>query len=297
LSPGATWTWNGARYFLVPSAGSGPLSNAADMAYDRNRGVIVLWDHGCANMVMGFQGGCAAHVNRTWTWDGAGWKAESPKSAPEEIGQGAMVYDSRSGQVVYVNGEGHAWTWTGADWMTLAMPGGPRIARRGSGPAATTFVVGYDEGRSLLVFVTSTSTWLWDGTTWSEVRSGIGLGEAGAETRLVYDRAHNALVYVGSRLTWTWDGRLWQRHDQPAIAAGALGYDPVRATTMLVQQDSSACDRTACRTTTWTWSSSGWAQLPIAQPPLLPLTRSSAFAPPMAFDDATGVMVIYVSAT
>jgi hypothetical protein len=48
--------------------------------------------------------------------------------------------------------------------------------------------------------------------------------------------------------------------------------------------------------TTWTWGSGGWAQVPIAQAPLLPLTRSSALAPPMAFDEARGVMVIFVSA-
>jgi len=66
---------------------------------------------------------------------------------------------------------------------------------------------------------------------------------------------------------------------------------------MLVQQDSSACDRMTCRTTTWTWGSSGWTQVPVVQPPLLPLTRSSALAPPMAFDEARGVMVIFVSAS
>jgi hypothetical protein len=296
-SPGVTWTWDGARYAQVPATGSGPMSNNADMAYDRTRGLTVLWDHGCVNMVMGFQGGCATHVNRTWTWDGVSWTGRSPASAPEEIGQGAMVYDSQSERVVYVNGEGRAWTWTGADWTTMAMPGGPQIARRGSGPAATTFVVGYDEARGQLVFVTSTSTWLWNGKTWSEARSRIGLGEAGAQARAVFDRVRGALVYVGSRFTWTWDGALWQKHDQPAISAGALGYDPIRGTTMLVQQDSSVCDRTACRTTTWTWGSGGWAQVPITQVPLLPLTRSSALDPPMAFDEARGVMVIFVSAS
>src|SRR6266851_3593918 len=44
--PAAVWTWDGATYRRVPTAGAAPSSNHADMAYDRTRGVLVLWDHG-----------------------------------------------------------------------------------------------------------------------------------------------------------------------------------------------------------------------------------------------------------
>jgi hypothetical protein len=296
LSTGTVWIWDGTTYTLAPAGGPAPTSNNADMAYDRTRGVVVLWDHGCANMVMGFQGGCAVQVNLTWTWDGRGWTAHSPASAPKDVGQGAMLYDSRAGQVVYVNGAGQIWGWTGSDWTTQTTRGAPSIAPRDSGIVLSTFATGYDETRNLLVFVVPSSTWLFDGSTWSEVQGGISGGEARADAHLVYDRAHGQLVYVGSRYTWTWDGKRWQQHDQPAISAGTLGYDPVRATVMLVQQDSSACDRTACRTTTWTWNSKTWVQVPVDRGPQLPLTRSGAFAPPMAFDEARTVMVFFVSA-
>jgi hypothetical protein len=294
-APAALWTWDGTRYTLRPVPATGPSSNDADMAYDRSRGLIVLWDHGCASMVMGFQGGCVAQVNRTWTWDGSTWTAHRTQTNPTAAGHGAMLFDGRLGQVVYVNGAGQAWTWGGSDWAPLAMPGGPSIPVPGSATDSSTFAVGYDEARDLLVFAETTATWLWDGSSWSEIAGGIDPGEARADAHLVYDKAHHELVYVGSRATWTWDASRWQQHVQPAVAAGTMGYDGAHATVMLVQLDSSACDLTACRTTTWDWDSGAWTRLPIESGPMLPLTRSGASAIPMAFDEARGVMVLFAS--
>jgi hypothetical protein len=295
--PGAVWSWDGARYMQAPAPGAGPSSNDADMAYDRARGVVVLWDHGCANLVMGFQGGCIDQVNRTWTWDGHSWAARSTDANPTAAGRGTMLFDSRVGRVVYVNGLGQTWTWTGAEWSSLAMRGSPRVERN-LGGALTTFAAGYDEARGALVFVLATGTWSWDGTRWTADGGGIEAGEARADAHLGYDRAHGRLVYVGSRYTWTWDGDRWNPHDQPAIAGGTLAYDPTRRSVMLVEQDSSACDRTACWTATWRWDSTAWTRLPAAaEAPLFPLTRSGAYAAPMASDDALGVALLFVSAS
>jgi hypothetical protein len=295
-APAAVWTGDGAGYFVMPGAGAGPYSNNADMAYDRAHGVLVLWDHGCGRLVMGFTGGCVEQVNQTWTWDGQRWSAHLSKSAPTETGLGAMVYDSRLGRVEYVSGAGQAWAWTGSDWLPLTMSGAPRVPARDSASALSTFAVGYDEGRRLLVFALSTSTWTWDGGSWTELKGGIDVADARGDAHLVYDRADGQLLYVGYRSTWTWDGTRWQPHDQPPIASGTLGYDPVRRSVLLVQQDASACDRTACRTTVWAWDSRSWTQLPIDHVPALPITRSGAFLPPMAFDEARGVMVLFASA-
>lgn len=296
-TPGVLWSWDGRRYTQQPMPAAGPSSNNADMAYDRTRGVIVLWDHGCSVLVMGFQGGCVSHANRTWTWDGSTWTARMTQTSPTAMGQGAMLFDARLGQVAYVNGVGQAWAWTGSAWSPLALPGAPSIAAPGSASGSPSFAVGYDESRNLLVFALSNATWSWDGSSWREVAGGIDAGEARDDSHMVYDKAHQQLVYVGSRATLTWDGSRWAQHVQPAITLGTLGYDGARATVMLVQQDSSACDHTSCRTTTWTWDSTTWAQTPIMSGPLLPLTRSGAFALPMAFDEARGVMVLFASAS
>jgi hypothetical protein len=177
------------------------------------------------------------------------------------------------------------------------MPGSPPV-RRDLAAAQTTFAAGYDEARDALVFVLSTGTWSWDGTTWTAIGGGIQAGEARSDAHLVYDRAHGRLVYVGSRYTWTWDGDRWNSHDQPAIAGGTLAYDPTRRSVMLVQQDSSACDKSACRTATWSWDSTAWTRLPAAgEAPLFPLTRSGAYAPPMASDESRGMALVFVSAS
>jgi hypothetical protein len=297
VTPGSVWTWDGTSYTMAPAAGPGPSSNKADMAYDRTLGLIVLWDHGCAALGMGFQGGCVAQVNQTWTWDGHSWSARAMKSAPTDIGPGAMFYAAKLGQVVYANGLGQLWTWTGSEWKRLDSRGGPRVARRDLSAPVATYAAGYDESRDLLVVALSTSTWTWDGSTWKEVTWGIDAGDARSDAHLVYDRAHSQLVYVGSRFTWTWDGAAWQKHVQPAIALGTLGYDAARRTVMLVQQDTSACDQTACRTTLWTWDAKAWTQLATDRVPLLPLSRSGASLPPMAFDEARVVMLLFASAS
>jgi hypothetical protein len=295
--PAALWIWDGTAYTMrwVPAAG--PSSDYADMAYDRTHSVTVLWDHGCTSLVMGFQGGCVSHVNRTWTWDGNQWTPHQTQSSPTAAGQGAMLFDSKLGQVVYVNGGGHAWAWGGADWAPLALPGGPSVPVPGSGIASSTFAVGYDERRDSLVYVLSAATWLWDGSGWKQVPGGIDAGEARADAHAVYDKVHHQLVYVGRDATWTWDGLRWQQHFQPEISAGTVGYDEASAHVLLVQQDSLACDDTACESTTWAWDSITWASVQVASGPLLPLTRSGAFGMPMAFDEARGVMVLFASAS
>jgi hypothetical protein len=295
--PAALWTWDGTNYTMRSVPAAGPSSNYADMAYDRTHSVMVLWDHGCTSLVMGFQGGCVSHVNKTWTWDGNVWNAHQTRSSPTASGQGALIFDTKLGEVVYVNGAGQAWAWGGSDWASLALPGGPSIPIPGSGTQTLTFAVGYDEGRDVLALVLSSATWLWDGSTWKEVAGGIDPGEARADAHMTYDTAHRQLVYVGSRYTWTWDGSRWQQHVQPGISAGTMAYDETRANVVLVQQDSSACDRTACRTATWAWDSTAWARVPVDRGPLLPLTRSGAFDMPMAFDEARRVMVLFASAS
>jgi hypothetical protein len=169
------------------------------------------------------------------------------------------------------------------------------VARRDLAAPVATFAAGYDESRDLLVFALSASTWTWDGSAWKEVKGGIDAGDARPDAHLVYDRADRQLVYVGSRFTWTWDGAGWQKHYQPAIASGTLGYDGARRAVMLVQQDTSACDQTACRTTIWTWDGKVWTQVSTDRVPLLPLTRSGASLPPMAYDEARGAMVLFAS--
>src|SRR5260370_7116449 len=115
------------------------------MGCGRTRTGMVIWDRGCTRLVMGFEGGCVAHVNNSWTWEGNAWTVHQTRSSPTAAGQGAMLFDSRLGQVVYVNGAGHAWAWDGSGWGQLALPSGPSIPIPGSRTQLFTLVAGYNE--------------------------------------------------------------------------------------------------------------------------------------------------------
>ena len=292
-----TWTWDGSDFAVQPATGPGPSSSAADMAYDRRSGAVVLWDHGCGRLVMGFTGGCQSQVNQTWTWDGRSWARHKQGSGPSAVGQGAMVYDGGLGQVLYVNRRGEAWAWTGAAWQVVARNGAPHLAEPGSqaNPELSLVAAGYDEKLQKLVLALPSTTWSWDGRSWSQVSGGIDAADGQADPRAVGAGALGQLAYLGSRFLWTWDGSRWQSRPQPAGGAGTLGYDPTRGKLVAVRQDDSACDRTACPMRVWTWDGTAWSAPRVAHQPLLPLTRSGAVNPPLAFDEARQVLVLFVS--
>jgi hypothetical protein len=300
-APGAsrTWTWDGRDFSAQPSTQSGPSSNEAEMAYDRKRGTVVLWDHGCSRLVMGFTGGCQTQVNRTWTWSGRQWAKQPSGSAPSSVGRGTMLYDARLGKVVYVNRVGQVWAWSGSDWQGVATGGAPRLAQPGSqaNPALSLVAVGFDEGRNLLVLALPEVTWTWDGDHWTQVSGGIDSADGLSDPHAIYDAALGQLVYLGASSLWTWDGSRWQAQQQPNLAGGTLGYDPLRKDLVALREDVSACDSTACKAKAWTWDGTTWSSPSVAHEPRLPLTRSGLSSPPMAFDEALGVMVLFASAS
>jgi hypothetical protein len=294
-----TWTWDGKDFTAEPMTQPGPNSNDAEMAFDTGSRVLVLWDHGCSRLVMGFTGGCQSQVDQTWTWDGRAWTRRHARQAPAAIGQGAMLYDGQLGQVVYVNRVGQAWGWSGSAWQSIAKAGAPRLTAPGSqaDPALSLVAVGYDESRNLLVLALASTTWTWDGQQWRQISGGIAGGDGQSDPRAVYDVGRRELVYLGSRFVWTWDGSRWQSHEQPNLNGGTAGYDPLRDTLIVVRQDATACDGTACMMRVWTWDGATWSAQAVTHPAVLPLTRSGVFNPPMTFDEALGVMVLFASAS
>jgi len=294
-----TWTWDGNDFAAQPLATSGgPNSSEAEMAFDARHESIVLWDHGCSRLVMGFTGGCQSQVNQTWLWDGRAWTRHGSGSTPGAVGRGTMLYDSRLDQVLYVNRVGEAWAWNGSTWQAVPMSGAPRLARPGSqdNPTLSLVAVGYDEGRRVLVLALPETTWTWDGHAWSQVSGGIDAADGQSDPHAAYDAALGQLVYLGARSLWTWNGSAWQAHTQPNLTDGTLGYDPIRKSLVVVRQDAAACDSTACQAKLWTWDGTTWSSPPVAHEPTLPLTRSGSTNPPMVFDQARGVMVLFASA-
>jgi hypothetical protein len=294
-----TWTWDGTDFSDTAPTASGPFSSDSDMAFDRRNGVVVLWDHGCSRLAMGFTGGCQSQVDRTWTWDGRVWIPQQPGPSPKAVGQGAMLYDAKLGQVVYLNRVGEGWGWSGSAWGALGIGATPRLTQPGSvaNSELSLVAMGYDEGRDLLVLALPYATWTWDGVRWNQVGGGIDAADGQSDPHAVYDVALGQLAYLGAKSIWTWDGSRWLAHPQPGLAGGTVGYDPVRKNALVVRQDSTACDKAACATKIWSWDGTTWSAPPVTHMPALPLTRSDAFNLPMAFDDSRGVMVLFATAT
>ncbi|MBJ7599123.1 MAG: hypothetical protein JF922_13730 [Candidatus Dormibacteraeota bacterium] len=294
-----TWTWDGTDFTAQPSTGSGPFSSASDMAFDRRNGVVVLWDHGCSKLVMGFTGGCRSQVDRTWTWDGRVWTPQHSDASPRAVGQGVMLYDARLRQVVYVNRVAQAWGWSGSAWRALPLGAAPRLAQPGSvaDPGLLLVAMGYDERRSQLVLALPDTTWTWDGSRWKQSAGGIDPADSQSDAHAVYDAARGELEYLGARSIWTWDGVRWSSQPKPSLVGGALGYDPIRKNVIVVKDDASACDKTSCATRVWSWDGTTWSEPLVNHKPALPLTRSGGFNLPMAFDESRGVMVLFATAT
>ena len=295
----STWTWDGRDFAAAPASRIGPSSSVADMAYDRRAGVLVLWDHGCSRLVMGFTGGCAGQVDQTWTWTReAGWTLNRSAASPRAVARGALLYDGLLGHVEYVNGVGQAWIWTGSGWSGITRPGGPRWTDPSSaaGTANSLTVAGYDDARDVLVLASAGATWTWDGRRWTKTAGGLPAAEARSDPRAVYDLGAGRLAYLGSRALWTWDGASWQAHPAPAGSGGTLGYDPLRKVLLVVSEDTAACDRAACSVVLSAWDGSRWTAPDVGLHPAAPLTRSGGGGLPLAFDEAIASMVLFVSA-
>lgn len=217
------------------------VRNAHAMAYDGNRGRVIL-----------FGGADASKVREdTWEWDGDEWTQIS-LSGPGPRTFPAMAYDHRRKRVVLFGGNrvlfgakpdeikflDDTWEWDGRRWNQIKVSGPPPRAeaamafdgRRGRivlfGGHDRTGVAGSRLG----------DTWEWDGARWTQIKV------AGPSPRnsaaLAYDSARGKIVLFGgstkeavSGETWEWDGRAWVEN-RAALTEGrfncVMAYDEAR---------------------------------------------------------------------
>lgn len=293
------WAWGGGAegYTRVWHATAGPDSTATDLAAIGTSGRFVAWDHGCAKVRPGFDGGCQGTVDATWVWNGSRWRRAHPTSSPVASGQGTMVDDRRLGQALYVNGQGRVWAWTGRTWMPRAEHGGPLVPAPGTVSRAPqqAFAAGYDDATGDLVIVRTQRTWLWDGAAWTSRPGGIDVADQGSSVQLTDDVAAGRMVYAGAHDTWTWDGSAWSHQPHATLPEGSFAYDPRSGRVVLVAPDENDCGRDGCVTTTWTWDGGAWTRQLLAEPALLPSTRYSDQPPPVAYDPHRAALLVLVS--
>jgi hypothetical protein len=204
-----TWVLgvDGWRQRRVPGP---PPRSEAGMAFDRHRGVAVLFG--------GYDdaGGRITRLGDTWEWDGSQWRLRAT-DGPEPRSGMAMAYDERRRRVVLFGGNGgprsDTWTWDGQRWVVVDMP--PSRGRFNA-------IAQYDSARRLVVRTTG-----WNGR--ERVRETLFLGPApqwqlaadeGPSARnhaaMAFDRSRGRMVLFGGHDgvlvfgdTWEWDGTAW----------------------------------------------------------------------------------------
>lgn len=109
---GDTWEFDGKHWQEAKAAGPSPR-NAAGVAYDSKRGVVILFGGA----------GAAGFLGDTWSWNGKVW-TKLADSGPEPRAMGYLAYDQQRDRVVLFGGRkgwpngdlGDTWEWDGAVW-------------------------------------------------------------------------------------------------------------------------------------------------------------------------------------
>ena len=212
-----------------------------------------------------------------------------------------MFYDESLSSIVLCGGQYNdpftMWAWDGSDWSTVVQagtlpePGAYTSAYHGGTDTAvvTAGIMDGSEHDALL-----DKTYLWDGSDWSEYQSALRPG-ARAWTRMVRDTGRDRLVLFGGagydspalNDTWEYYGAGWHQvtttTSPPARYHHALGYDPVKAQTILFGGHDGSGDLDDM----WAFDGLDWQEL-----------TSGTNPPPgdsyvMAFDETAGNMVMF----
>jgi len=196
-----------------------PLRDAM-MAYDSNRGVVVLFG-GYAGFPM------YNYINQTWEWDGSNWTQRSPSTPPPEMSASAMVFDSKRNVCVLFGGLSFSssidstWEYNGTSW-TLRNPATKPSKRMNHRMA-------YDSERGVVVMFggidsggggSLSDTWEWDGNNWEENTSGPVPESRHSHAMAYHEEAGKVVMYGGYHVdgasgrlddTWEYNGSSWSQ--------------------------------------------------------------------------------------
>jgi hypothetical protein len=112
---GDTWEWDGQDWAQVVTATRPTARGHHAMAYDANRGRVVLFG--------GHRNG--PRFGDTWEYDGSDWQQAAPTAFPSRRAHAAMAYDEVRQTVVLFGGWeagsylADTWEWNGTTWKPL----------------------------------------------------------------------------------------------------------------------------------------------------------------------------------
>jgi hypothetical protein len=194
-----TWEWDGgAAWRARLPASSPPAQLGHAMAYDRERGRVVLFGSG-----------------GTWEWDGNDWQRHSPRNSPSPRAGHAMAFDETRGHVLLFGGgsawqRAETWAWVGNDWTQRSPASSP--------PKRSGHSMVWDGARQRVVLFGGvgpkasgprSDTWEWDGNDWQQRSPGAAPMPRTA-LAMGYDAAREQVLMYGGATpgpqsdTWTY---------------------------------------------------------------------------------------------
>jgi len=157
-----TWSWTGSQWLLRSAASPPGMRSGPAVAYDSNRGVVVLYGDMHPNRVQ----------RDTWEWDGQQWSQNAAVQGPDITYQAHMTFDSRRNVMVLMAKPRYAstvetWEYDVASWRQV-QAGGPNLLH--------SYAMTYDPRRGDIVLSggtsvlpraaqLETSTWLYTSTS------------------------------------------------------------------------------------------------------------------------------------
>lgn len=209
IIPGATyrdtWEYDGIDWINKSTSQSPSARYYTSMAYDKNRGVIVLFG--------GYDGN--GRLDDTWEYNGMTWKELTPNISPSARWRHAVVYDElRKVTVLFggatrenMYGENDTWEYNGSTWV--------KITTNHSPAARTYHSMTYDNVRNVTILLGGVGrdanfydTWEYNGNDWTQVNIAnvpeISNGGAG----MTFDASRGVAVYFKD-YTWEYKDSNW----------------------------------------------------------------------------------------
>ena len=247
------------------------------------------------------------------------WRKLTPATSPPPDETASIAYDPATGQLILFGGMvtyhlvSTTWDWNGTTWTKLSPATIPH--------ARTSPYMAYDTATGQLIlfggaYTTSSTksrvdlstTWDWNGTTWTEVSStGPTTAHSAASSpfdfsSMAYDKATRQLILFGGysqtygdlRTTWEWNGTTWallSPTTSPTYRSSpAIAYDTASGQLILFGGFTGTDGHpvtTWSLSTTWEWNGTTWTEL---SPAKSPHGRQNAS---IAYDPTLGQLVLF----
>lgn len=287
-----TLEWNGTSWTAVSS---GPPRRAHGMAFDLSRRRMVLFGGNVSS----------TNLSDTWERDGTTWTEVTPTPTRPGFRQGSgMAYDSARGRMVLFGGNagtksGETWEWGNESWKLISAGGS------GGEPTARDWMgMVYDVAHAQIVLFGGSDgsgarndTWVYNGSSWSNVTPASGNPPARYEHSMAYDSARQRVVMFGGRDsgafadTWEWNGSSWTEVT-PATGSPvarwthSMTYDVRRGRVVMFGGWNGIS--TTERNDTWEWTGTSWTEImPQSTSPL------SRHYPTLAYDSTRGRVMLF----